>query len=83
MDKVARPVLSNLAEDKLRENMPVVLSPGIDNPMARTECAYLEAFARTLCGISPWLNIEGGSEFETNLRNQYREMGYQVCYKCG
>jgi hypothetical protein len=73
MDKVARPVLSNLAEDKLRENMPVVLSPGIDNPMARTECAYLEAFARTLCGISPWLNIEGGSEFETNLRNQYRE----------
>jgi len=73
MDSVARPVLFNLAEDNLKENMPVVLSPGIDNPDVRTECAYLEAFARTLCGISPWLNIEGGSEFEINLRNQYRE----------
>ncbi len=75
MDKVARPVILNLAEDNLRKNMPVILSPEIDNPESRTECAYLEAFARTLCGISPWLNIESGSEFELTLRNQYREWG--------
>ena len=73
MDRVAGPVLSNLAEDKLKENMPVELSPVIDNADFRKQCAYLEAFARTLCGISPWLNTEGGTQYEINLRNQYRE----------
>ncbi len=73
LDKLARPILSNLAEDKLKENMPVALSPGIDNPETRKSYAYLEAFGRTLCGISPWLNTEGGSEYEKELRNQYRE----------
>ena len=73
MDKVARPVLSNLAEDKLKEIMPVVLSKKVDNRENRLKASYLEAFARTLCGISPWLNSEGGSKEETDLRNQYRQ----------
>jgi hypothetical protein len=73
MDRVARPVLFNLSGDNLRKNMPVVLSPGTDNPEVRSACAYLEAFARTLCGISSWLNIESGSEHEIDMRNQYRE----------
>ena len=72
MDKVARPVIQNIAEDKLKATMPIVLSPKIDNPENRTRVAYLEAFARTLCGISPWLNLEGGSPEEVALRNQYR-----------
>jgi hypothetical protein len=61
-----------LAEDKLKETMPVELSPVIDNAGFRKQCAYLEAFARTLCGISPWLNTEGGTQYEKELRNQYR-----------
>lgn len=73
MDKVARPVMSNIAEGKLKGEMQVELSVTIDNPEQRKEVAYLEAFARTLCGISPWLNIEGGSPDETALRKQYRE----------
>jgi len=73
MDKVARPVLSNLAADKLKEEMPVALSGTTDNPEYRKKAAYLEAFARTLCGISPWLTSEGGSPKEIALRNQYRE----------
>jgi hypothetical protein len=73
IDKVARPVLSNLAADKLKAEMPVSLSETIDNPEQRKQTAYLEAFARTLCGISPWLNSEGGSPKEMALRNQYRE----------
>lgn len=72
MDKVARPVLKNIAEDQLKANMPIVLSPKIDNSDSRTRVAYLEAFGRTLCGISPWLNLEGGSAEEVALRNQYR-----------
>jgi hypothetical protein len=73
MDKVARPVLSNIAKDQLKEKMPVELSKNTDNPEYRKEIAYLEAFARTLSGISPWLNIEGGSPKEITLRKQYRE----------
>ena len=73
MDKLARPVLSNLAENKLKEQMPVVLSETIDDPVQRKQVAYLEAFARTLCGISPWLNGEGGSDKEVALREQYRK----------
>ena len=73
LDKIARPVLSSLADDKLKENMPVVLSVRVDNKEARTQASYLEAFARTMSGIAAWLNLEGGSKEETTLRNQYRE----------
>src|SRR6058998_1678558 len=73
MDKVARPVLSNLAANKLKENMPVELSGKIDNPASRKEVSYLEAFGRTLSGIAPWLNLEGGTKEEVNLRDQYRQ----------
>lgn len=70
MDKIARPVLSNLAEGRLKEKMPVVLAKNIDNKEDRTKASYLEAFGRTLCGISPWLNIEGGSKEEVALPNK-------------
>lgn len=73
LDKIARPVLSNLAEDKLKERMPVVLSPRVDNKEARTKASYLEAFGRTLSGIAPWLNAEGGTKEETTLRDKYRQ----------
>ncbi|MDB5013130.1 MAG: hypothetical protein JWQ25_1332 [Daejeonella sp.] len=72
MDKIARPVLFSIAEDKLKERMVVTLSPKVDNKENRTQAAYLEAFARTLSGISPWLNLEGGTAEEIALRNQYR-----------
>jgi hypothetical protein len=73
MDKIARPVLLNLSEDKLKEKMPVVLSKRIDNADSRRKVAYLEAFGRTLSGIAPWLNLEGGSKDEVQLRDQYRK----------
>ena len=73
LDKIARPILSNIAENKLKEKMPVVLSKRIDNADNRRRVAYLEAFGRTLSGIAPWLNLEGGSQGEIRLRNQYRE----------
>lgn len=72
LDQLARPVIQNLAEDKLKERMPVELAPGIDNPAHRTTVSYLEAFGRTLCGIAPWLQLEGGNEEEVKLRAQYR-----------
>lgn len=73
MDKVARPVLSNIAAETLKEKMPVALKSNSDNAEWRKQVSYLEAFARTLSGIAPWLNLEGGSAEEVALRNQYRE----------
>lgn len=73
LDKLARPVLSNLAAGTLREKMPVVLSPKVDNAGNRAQVAYLEAFGRVMTGIAPWLNLETGDADEVALRRQYRE----------
>lgn len=73
LDKVARPVLENLAHDRLKASMPVELSAHIDNPESRKQVAYLEAVGRTISGISPWLMSTGGSEKERVLREKYRK----------
>ncbi|WP_254659547.1 DUF2264 domain-containing protein [Mucilaginibacter sp. PPCGB 2223] len=73
MDKIARPVMMNLAGNTLKANMPVEFSPRIDNRESRAKVAYLEAFGRTLCGLAPWLEAEGGNAEEVKLRDQYRE----------
>ena len=64
MDKMVKPVLYNLANDSLRVNMPQIVSIRSDNPDNRKKVAYLEVFSRTLCGIAPWLQLEGGSAEE-------------------
>ncbi|MGI8636047.1 MAG: DUF2264 domain-containing protein [Segetibacter sp.] len=73
LDKVSRPVMQALAEDRLKEKLPKAMSKRIDNAESRAKVAYLEAFGRTLMGIAPWMNLEGGSKEEVALRNQYRE----------
>ncbi|WP_448697501.1 DUF2264 domain-containing protein [Mucilaginibacter sp. AW1-3] len=73
MDKIARPVMSNIANNTLKANMPVALSERIDNKDSRAKVAYLEAFGRTLSGLAPWLEGEGGDGDEVKLRTQYRE----------
>jgi hypothetical protein len=77
LDKLARPVLYNLAHDDLKKAMPMLLSAHTDNAVARTQSAYLEAFGRVLSGIAPWLSLEGGSPKEVALRIQYREWALQ------
>jgi hypothetical protein len=77
MDKLARPVMMNIAANTLKANMPVVLSDRIDNKENRAKVAYLEAFGRTLSGLAPWLEQEGGDESEVKLRQQYRTWALQ------
>lgn len=74
LDKIARPVLTNLANNTLKEKMPVFLSERVDNKNARMEAAYLEAFGRTLAGIAPWLQLDEGDGEEKKLRNNYRQL---------
>ncbi len=72
MDKMARPVMSNLAAGTLKTNMPVELTKTVDNALNRTAVSYLEALGRTFSGIAPWLDLEGGTTSEIKLRNEYR-----------
>jgi len=78
LDKIARPVLTNLAANTLKEKMPLVLSEKVDNKTVRSKVAYLEAFARTLSGIAPWLQQEEGSADEKKLRNEYRRLAIKA-----
>jgi len=78
MDEMVRPVIYNLANDSLRANMPQIVSIHSDNPESRKKVAYLEIFSRTLCGIAPWLQLEGGPAEEVVLRNQYRAWTIQA-----
>ena len=51
--KIANPVLSNLANNTLRENMP---QESLDTKRVH-RFSHLEAVGRTLCGIAPWLEL--------------------------
>lgn len=71
LDRIARPVLSALADDHLRARMPVrSKSPRED----REQFTYLEAFGRTLTGIAPWLELQGCTGEEAALQQEYRRM---------
>ena len=73
MDIIAKPVIESLANNQLKELMPVSLSKTIDYSVSRKKVAYLEAFARTLSGIAPWLNSNSGDSDEQLLREKYRK----------
>jgi len=82
MDRVARPVVSALAEDRLKATMPVVLSRISDNKETRSRVTYLEAWGRLLSGIAPWLNSEAGDKEEVALRRQYRAWALKAVANC-
>ncbi len=50
--------------------MPKTVSVHIDNSEHRQKVAYVEILGRTLSGIAPWLQLEGGDPQEVALRNQ-------------
>lgn len=69
MCKIAEPVLQNLANQKLKQNMPVEASR-----QDRDEYTYLEAFGRLISGLAPWL--EAGPDYgsEGELRKKYIDL---------
>ncbi len=71
MLKIASPVLHALAEDALRETLPIESkSPRED----RAQYTYLEAFGRTMVGLAPWLELEGLTGEEAALQAEYRAL---------
>lgn len=56
MLRISDPVLRHAAAGTLKETMPYE-SP--DTEQKRRDFSYLEALGRTLCGMGPWLELEG------------------------
>lgn len=70
--RIAAPVLEAMAERKLKETMPV---EGVgDERYDRKYFSHLEAIARTLVGIAPWLESSPTDETEASLREKYAEV---------
>ncbi len=67
MCRIADPVLSALGEGRLHAELPV------EKP-SREMYAHLEAFARTLSGMAPWLELEGLTGEEGDLQRKYRKL---------
>ena len=61
LDRIARPVMENLAREELKKRLPTAKAP-----------APLEAFGRTVCGISPWLALVNVPAAERALQGEYR-----------
>jgi hypothetical protein len=70
--RLAEPVLTNLAEQRLKERMPVEATPGAE--AERRNVTHLEAFGRLLAGISPWLELETAAGEEGRLRERYADL---------
>jgi hypothetical protein len=67
MNKIARPILENLARRELTQNMPVEEKPGAN----RKVYTHLEAFGRLLCGLAPWLGLKNLAGDELKLQQEF------------
>lgn len=68
MERIAQPVLTSLANQKLKQLMPV---EGIDE---RKDYSHLEAFSRLVCGMAPWIENGPRDGAEGRLREQYAKL---------
>ena len=53
--RMAEPVLSNMSEGKLQQNMLVELSPTWDG--RNKNVTYMECFGRLMAGLAPWISL--------------------------
>ncbi len=72
-DKIARPVLSALANGQLRATMPVEMAP-TSTRTDRPDYTHLEAIGRLLCGLAPWLELGEDATPEGQLRAELAEL---------
>lgn len=69
LTKVARPVLSALADNKLRQELPKH-----EWERSRTNYSGLEALGRTVAGIAPWLELGPDETAEGKLRGEFIQL---------
>ncbi|MGH9200748.1 MAG: DUF2264 domain-containing protein, partial [Vicinamibacterales bacterium] len=65
--RLSDPILTNLANGRLKLRMPVEEASGAN----RRGVTHLEAFGRLIAGIAPWLDLPSDDSAEGRLRAQY------------
>src|SRR5438094_2246356 len=70
--RLAEPVLTNLAEGRLRQRMPIEIAPA--GRPDRRDYTHLEAVGRLLTGIAPWLELADDGSPEAGRRRRYAEL---------
>lgn len=70
--KISSPILSNMSKGELRKNMMVELSPTWLKGRNK-DVTYMEAFARLMAGLAPWLSLPDDDTPEGKQRKQLRE----------
>jgi hypothetical protein len=76
LQRIAGPVLTHLAARQLKVHMPVEAQPG--HAADRAQFTHLEALGRLLCGIAPWLELQGVQGDEAALQSRYAELARQA-----
>lgn len=71
MLKIANPVLNALANEQLKNLMPI---ESAEEALDREQYSHLEAFGRVLCGIAPWIETGPRTGVEGQLRDKYAEL---------
>lgn len=69
--RISEPVLRNMSEGKLSQNMELEMSPTWDGRDKRV--SYMECFGRLMAGIAPWLALTDDNPAESVKRKQLRE----------
>ena len=69
LTRIATPLLESLSKGELKKNMPVECKPAMD--VSRRQVTYLEAFARLMAGMSPWLELGADETQEGQLRKKF------------
>jgi hypothetical protein len=72
LEKLAHPVLDHLAHGTLKRVMPVECAQGEEQN--RKKYTHLEAVARLLAGIAPWLELKLETGVEQDLQQKYAEL---------
>src|SRR5918994_2872318 len=70
MQRLADPVLNNLANETLKQRMPVEQAAGAK----RDGVTHLEALGRLIAGIAPWLELAADESAEGRLRARYADL---------
>jgi hypothetical protein len=69
LTRIAEPVMKNLSLGQLRQKMPTEKAPNYNKPVEKV--TYLEAFGRTMAGISPWLELGADNTPEGKIRARF------------
>ncbi|MFB6455029.1 DUF2264 domain-containing protein [Chitinophaga sp. Hz27] len=75
LQKIAGPVVENMSKGTLKKNMPKEKGPGYG--LALEKVTYLEAFARCISGLAPWLALPEDNTAEGKVRKQMKEQVLQ------